>query len=177
MKSKSYNLNNLDKLIKELDNYKSKLNSKGLLFCKKLADAGITVAKGSLGEWQGLVTITKEVNENTVIIVARDKRKVTKVWYTDAKLTKTHGYEISPLLLAEFGSGWLADNSKFDIGGVGQGTMPNAYGHAADPQGWYWFDESGVKHHSIGEPPEYPLYNATVEMMLDFNRIAQEVFG
>lgn len=175
---KNFSLDNIDDLQEYLKDYAKELDAKGLELCKRLADIGVKVAQSNSGVWQGNILFYKDVDtmSNKVILVGIDKGKVLKVWYTDKKLTKQHSYEVSPLLLAEFGSGWYADN-KWDIGGVGQGTMPNAYGHAADPNGWYWYDAQGVKHHSLGEPPTYPLYNATIVMIEQIRTIAKEVFG
>jgi len=80
-------------------------------------------------------------------------------------------------LLAEFGSGWLANISNWNVPGVGQGTMPNAEGHAFDRDGWWWYDTNGNKHNSYGEKPTYPMHAAMVAMMMEVDRIAREVFN
>ena len=175
---KNFSLDNIDDLQEYLKDYAKELDAKGLELCKRLADIGVKVAQSNSGVWQGNILFYKDVDtlSNKVILVGIDKGKVLKVWYTDKKLTKQHSYEVSPLLLAEFGSGWYADN-KWGIEGVGQGTMPNSYGHAFDSCGWWWYDQSGVKHHSKGERPSYPMYAATIGMILEIDRIANEVFG
>ena len=86
--------------------------------------------------------------------------------------TKT--VQVDPLLMSEFGSGWLADN-LWDMGGVGQGTFPGQK-HASDPDGWYWTDVTGVEHHSIGEPPSYPMHTADLRMIEVAPEIAKGVF-
>ena len=142
-------------------------------------DKGIETAKANSGQYKRYISFRKEVavDDDGVegYLIATDGVKLIREWYTDAKKTHKRGYEVSPILLAEFGSGWLSvvlDN----VAGVGQGTMPNSYGHAADDDGWYWYDENGIKHHSIGESPTFPMHNAVIEMMNDIEAVAREVF-
>lgn len=164
----------IDKLITKLNNYKEELQTKTDILISRLMDVGIKVARSRLDEYSGYVVFTKEISNGNGLLIATDGQRVIKEWYTDKDLTNKRSYEISPILMKEFGSGWLATVIS-DIGGVGQGTMPNSYGHANDPDGWYWYDEKG-KHHSIGEAPTFPMYSATVEMMREIDSIAKEVF-
>ena len=173
----------IEKAVKALEEYKSGLVSKTEIFVRKLADKGIETAKSTSGQYVQFISIWPEVNtvgdEVECIVIATDGKKILREWYPSKKDaqngTNKRGYYVSPLLLAEFGSGWLAD-VMYDIPGVGQGTMPNSMGHAADPDGWYWYDSSGTKHHSIGEPPKYPMHNAMVRMMQEIESTAKEVF-
>ena len=168
-------LGNLKKVIDELNKYKEELERKRIEFLNRLSDAGIEMAESQLGEFAGMVVFRKEIDENGAIIVATDKEVVIKSWYTDKKLTNERHYEISPLLLAEFGSGFYATVLQ-DIEGVGQGTMPGQR-HAFDTKGWWWYEADGTKHHSYGEPPKMPMYLATLEMETQIQKIAREVFG
>ena len=163
----------LNELIQQLEEYEKKLDSRFQNFLSRLMDVGIEVAKAKLGDYEGYVEFRKEISENEGILIATDGEKILKEWYTNAKKTQKRSYEISPLLMKEFGSGWLAVVMS-DIPGVGQGTMPNSYGHANDPNGWYWYDEDGKKHHSIGEAPTFPMYSAAIEMMREIDNIAKE---
>jgi hypothetical protein len=172
---KNFSINDIDGIIDYLNDYSASLEEKALEFCQRLADVGIAVAESNLGEWQGYVLFHKKVEGDKVVLIATDKSKVLKVWYTDKNQVNERSYEVSPLLLAEFGSGWYADN-KLDIDGVGQGTMPEQT-HAFDPKGWFWYDEGGEKHHSIGERPTYPMYSAINGMIIEIQRKAKEVFG
>lgn len=172
---KNFSINDIDGIIDYLNDYSASLEEKALEFCQRLADFGIIVAEDNLGEWAGYVLFTKKVEGNKVILIAADKSKVLKVWYTDKDKVNERSYEVSPLLLAEFGSGWAAKN-KWNIDGVGQGTMPEQT-HAFDTKGWFWYDENGDKIHSYGEEPTYPMYSATIGMVIEIQRIAKEVFG
>lgn len=173
-KTKKFSINNIDGMIDYLESYKAEIQRKSMKFCNLLADHGITVAMGSYGEFADKIHFKKAETDNGVIIIVTDE-KITKVWYSDKAMTNQRSYQVSPMLLAEFGSGFEARN-KWGIDGVGQGTMPNSYGHAFDIYGWYWYDEQGVKHHSKGEPPSYPLYAATMSMLLEINEAAREAF-
>lgn len=175
-KLKNFSINNIDGIIDYLNEYKSELQDKANEFCLELAQVGVDVAYANSGEWHDFILFKKEQEDDKVILIGMDRQKVIKVWYTDIEKTNMREYEISPLLLAEFGSGWYA-NDKHGVEGVGQGTMPDSYGHAFDPNGWWWYDKSGNKHHSKGEKPSYPMYAATIGMVLEIDRIARKVFG
>ena len=174
----------IDKAIKALEEYKQELTMKMETFVDRLADKGIETAIRTSGQYSKYITFSKEIqttgDEAECIIIATDGQKILREWYPSKKDaengTNKRSYYVSGLLLAEFGSGWLAD-VMYNIAGVGQGTMPNNYGHSADPDGWYYYDKSGNKHHSIGEPPTYPMHNAVVSMMQEINSTAKEVFG
>ena len=173
----------IERAIKELEKYKQSLHGKSELLVSRLMDVGIEVATNHSGQYAGMITFDKKLSQTVNgcdgVLIATNGQKLIKEWYASKKdaLEKKNvrSYAVSPLLLAEFGSGWLA-NVLGDIPGVGQGTMPGSMGHATDPDGWYWYDESGVKHHSIGETPTYPMHNAAMQMINEVDRIAREVF-
>lgn len=175
MKLKNYSIYQLKDLIKDLEKYKKDFEEKRIIFLRRLMDVGIEMANKQLGEFSGMVVFEKTIDDDGGIIVATDGEKIIRVWYTDKNLTNERSYEVSPLLLAEFGSGWLAE-VKGEIEGVGQGTMPGQT-HAFDVNGWWWYDEDGIKHHSYGEKPTHPMYYAVIEMQTQIEAIAREVFG
>lgn len=170
----------IQRVIRELETEKYSLNKKAERFIYRLADKGIQTAKANAGKYGAYILFKKEVhgtdNGAEGLLIATDGTKLIKEWYTDKNLTQKRSYEVSPLLLAEFGSGWLATLQNWNVPGVGQGTMPNSYGHAFDPDGWYWYDVAGVKHHSKGEKPTYPMHAAMVAMMMEIESTAREVF-
>lgn len=169
-----------DDAIEALENYKVELREKSETFVSLLIERGIEIAKINTGPYAGMISFQKVLNRTDEgcdgVLIATDGKKLVREWYTDKSRKHKRSYEVSPLLLAEFGSGWLADVT-WNVPGVGQGTMPNSYGHAADDDGWWWYDEDGVKHHSIGETPQYPMRTALLEMMFDVDKIGKEVFG
>lgn len=175
------NLGDIKKAIRALETEKYSLNKKAERFVYRLADKGIATAKvnaGSYGAYILFFTNNVTVSDNGAegMLVATDGTKLIKEWYTDKELTNKRSYEVSPLLLAEFGSGWYATMQNWNVPGVGQGTMPNSYGHAFDTDGWFWYDAAGVKHHSKGERPTYPMHAAMVAMMMEIESTAREVF-
>ena len=164
----------------EVEKYRKSLKTKCQLFRKRLIEVGIDTAKSNCGDYTGMIVFEpQDGNQNTSYLVATDGQKIVREWYTSRKNAEqgkgTRSYEVSPLLLAEFGSGWLS-SVLFDIAGVGQGTMPDSYGHAFDTNGWFWYDEDGTKHHSYGEEPSHPMYAASMAMLFEVDRIGKEVF-
>lgn len=159
-----------------LEEYKNNLATKTQTLVDRLLEVGIQVANMNTGEYAGCIIFSRHVDlgEDTCVgvLVAEDKQKILRTWkYRDS----VKGYEVSPLLLAEFGSGFLSEVLD-DVAGVGQGTMPQQI-HAFDEEGWHWVDEAGKYHHSIGEKPTHPMHSAMVQIMSDINRIAKEVFN
>lgn len=175
-------------LAKELEHYKKNtLRYKMKIFLDRLAENGITVASSLYDEYRNYVFFEKKVTFNngncTAIIVARKLSDVHREWF-DKNGNVVGEADVNPLLMAEFGSGWKAvvrkGNSKSEYplaaGVGGQGTFPNQE-HAFDRQGWFWRDDKGELHHSYGEEPSAPMYNASVTMILTVKQIAKEVFG
>lgn len=165
----TFDLDNLDDLIDYLEEYKNGLDEKARLISDRLADVGITVARQNVGgEYGSYLIFGKEFEDEECIFYATDSGDIHVTW------DGSEGYDISPLLLCEFGSGQYADNPFSVPLPVGQGTMPNQT-HAFDPNGWYW-RINGELHHSVGVPPDSPMYNASLEIMDKVVEVAREVF-
>ena len=174
-KSSSGATKSIKEVIDLLEDYKRNLNDKVGEFVNRLLDVGIETAQANTGDYGQYIQFEKKIegtNDVIGVLIATDT-KVLSQWQTSKGVV---GYEVSPLLLAEFGSGWLS-KVKYDIQGVGQGTMPNSKGHATDLKGWFWKDLDGKKHHSYGEKPTYPMYSAISAMLFEIDRIANEVFN
>lgn len=167
--------NDIKQLIKDLQSEKQALKDQCKEFVSRLADKGIETAQANSGEYGALIVFRKEVEESVVgakaIFIATDGQKIIREWKYKGG-TKTA--EVSPLLMAEFGSGWLAQNLD-GIAGVGQGSFPDQK-HAFDPQGWWWETPDGKKHHSRGEAPTFPMHEASIAMLNSINDVAREVF-
>lgn len=174
------NRSSLRSAVKEIEKYKKDLNKKTKVFVQELLKNGISVAKDNTGSFGGKIHFKKwiEADDGTVygLLIGSSPDIIVK-WYTSAnkKTRKEREEAVNPLLLAEFGSGYKADPHG-NVGGVGQGTMPNSYGHAFDAE-WFWYDKNGTKHSSSGEEPTYPLYKAWLAMKLLIEEIASEVFS
>lgn len=166
----TFDLDNIDGLIDYLDTYSEELEDKAIRLSEMLADLGITVASQNVGgEWGSYLIFGKELEGDEVIFYATDSGQIRVSW------DNNDGYDVSPLLLCEFGSGRDAGNPFSIPLPVGKGTMPGQT-HAFDPNGWYW-RVNGVLHHSVGVPPDSPMYNASLKIMENVGKIAKEVFN
>lgn len=160
-----------------MDKYKLRISEKSALFVERLLDVGIKVAYQHTGRYTGYVEFTKETengNKQCVgMLIGKDTKPFVSTWILKDG-TKRQA-EVSGILMSEFGSGWLAD-VIWSVPGVGQGTFPGQT-HAENANGWFWTDTAGKEHHSIGEAPYYPMYNAEMAMLEQINSIAKEVFN
>lgn len=162
-------------LQKQLEDYKKHLARKAELFIAELANVGIQVAKSNAGGFGKYIIFSMrtepKIDGCKVIFYARDSASIISEWKTKDGIKTA---EVSPLLMAEFGSGFKAEN-PMGIEDVGQGTFPNQK-HAFDSGGWYWIDTNDVLHHSSGIAPTQPMYKASKAIRLNVQRIAKEVF-
>lgn len=165
----------IDRAIDKLKKYQASLPSRTEMFLDRLMDAGIKVAEMHTGRYTGYISFEKEISggkECVGVLTGKNSKPFISTWKVKGG---EKSVEVNAILMAEFGSGWLA-NVIWDVGGVGQGTFPEQK-HAFDSQGWYWTDEDGTKHHSIGEHPTYPMYFADMTMLSQIDSIAREVFS
>ena len=163
--------------IGELKKYKTSLAVKNEEFVRRLIDEGISIAEQNTGGYGKYIQFYKEGRgglRTVGFLIARDT-PITVEWdYKGEKKTA----KLSPLLMAEFGSGKLAE-VLFAISGVGQGTFPGQT-HAFE-DGWNYkewqSDHKGKWHHSSGVAPTHPMYKADMEMIQRAEMIAREVFN
>ena len=172
----------LDKAIKRLQQFaEEELTIKTELFLQELLKKGIKAGEKSCGKYRKYITFEQPIiysfgEYDTVgIIVARDSQKIISKWMRGGEVVSA---EVSPLLMAEFGSGWLAQVKFPSVEGkYGQGTFPDGT-HAFDVEGWFWREpNSNVTHHSYGERPTHPMYAASMALIIEIERTAREVFG
>lgn len=162
----------LDRMVDEIDrHYNILLYFKTSKLLEILADKGIETGKANCGEYGSAIAFSKKVLGNQVTIIASDRTKIKRQWRYKGDIKEV---EISPLLMAEFGSGFNA-NDMFNLGKYGQGTFPNQK-HAFDANGWYWVTPDGEKHHSYGESPTHPMYSMVLELLFEVQSVAREVF-
>lgn len=176
----------IERAIKMLEKRKAKLVKQSELFVNKLADVGIRAAEKHTGDYKGYISFTKEKyremdfdsGDDTIVclLVARDREKIISRWRYRSEPSGWKEAEVSPLLMAEFGSGWFAEVIfPVEEGSVGQGTFPDQK-HAKDEYGWWWNDEEG-RHYSYGEYPTHPMFHAAIEMLDQIQSVAKGVFG
>lgn len=166
----------INKAIDEVKKYKSSLMTKNELFVSKLIDEGISIAEVSKGFYGMYIVFEKKLEDHgsTVVgcLIGKDVKKLPITWnYYGQPKTR----EISPILFAEFGSGWLAE-VLFDVSGVGQGSFPGQE-HAFEPGGWSYMTMDGEWHHSKGFKPSHPMYKAELAMLDRIINIAREVYA
>lgn len=172
-------VSSLNALKKQLLDYKAELNRKCETFVKMLADEGITVGKQNVGGFGKYITFSMLTEPRKdgckAIILASENGKIISSWQTKDGIKTA---EVSPLLMAEFGSGWGAEN-PMKIPGVGQGTFPtdSDKNNAFNKEGWYWFDLDGNLNHSYGITAKMPMYKASLKIKEEVVRIARDVFG
>ena len=161
--------------ISTLQNYKQEILNKCERLVSELADSGIEVGKNNTGNFGHYIIFSKKLQPNsngcTAIVVATETGKIISQWQTSDGIKTA---DVSPLLMAEFGSGWRAQ-PHFDDDRGGQGTFPDQT-HAKDPDGWYWRDLEGNLHHPYGIAPTMPMYKAYEEIEKNIISKAKEVF-
>lgn len=169
-------MKSIEEAKKELIKYRNSLPVKCQQIVNQLATEGLETAKVNVGSFGKYITFTIQLNSlkdgYKAILIAKDSQKIVSRWQTKTGMREE---EVSPLLMAEFGSGFKAQNPN-DIEGVGQGTFPNQT-HAFDKEGWYWIDENGDLKHSYGISPTMPMYKASKTIEDRCISIAREVFN
>ena len=182
----------LDALADYLDNYAKTFEQKVQTFLEKLAEKGIEVASVNGGDFSSYIVYSKKVESGTkVLMIAKDREEITNSWYASSTSKELRQETISPLLMAEFGSGHYAISAEGEASGLGgQGTL-NKYGHAFDTNGWYWWSDEATsmdgeplnekngrwRFHSRGTHPSQPLHKAVMACIEQVEGIAREVFG
>lgn len=188
----SLNTKELDALADYLDNYAKTFQQKVQTFLEKLAEKGIEVASVNGGDFSSYIVYSKKVESGTMVkMIAKDREEITNSWYASSTSKELRQETISPLLMAEFGSGHYAISAEGEASGLGgQGTL-NKYGHAFDSNGWYWWSDDATsmdgeplnekngrwRFHSRGTHPSQPLHKAVMACIEQVEGIAREVFG
>ena len=180
----------LFKLSSDLLKYADDFENKVKIFLERLAQVGISVAVANSGVFSRYIVYSiKQENDTTVKIVASSE-PIESAWYVSSKSEEQRTEVISPILMAEFGSGHYAIQGTGEAAGLGgQGTL-NVYGHAFDSNGWYWWSEEASQNgvlkkskngrflfQSDGLPPAQPLHKAVMACIEQVEGIAREVFG
>jgi hypothetical protein len=165
----------IEKLIKDLKNYKDViLPSRCKELVTRLAEIGIETAKVYIGQSPlgHYVSIRTELKPEAMgckaIIIATGETKVSDE-YND----------FNTLLAIEFGAGIHYNkhaNPKANDLGFGVGTFPGQI-HAFEDGWYYWDEESQSWRYTHGVKATMPMYNASVEIIRNIQKIAKEVFS
>lgn len=167
--------------------YKKGLAEKCKTFVEELAKVGIETARHVLAvdddEHKGYgkyITFRTDVDPEKygcrAVLVASNTGLIRSVWRTNNTATGITEADVSPILMAEFGSGLMADNQHASQFGMGTGTFPGQT-HAEDPTGWWYQTLDYEWHHSYGVTPSYPMMNAANKMFDEIGSVTKRVFG
>ena len=178
--------NSLSKAIEYLETYRDEINQKTQKAIEMLLDIGIECGQANSGKFKDFIVFRKEVEQTpdgySGLLIAFDGQTIISEWMYGGSMKRA---EVSPLLMAEFGSGQYA-KVKFPsmVGLVGRGTFPEQK-HAFQDS-WWWVDqnpENGIDyghgfylHQSSGFEPTHPMHNAEVAMINDISKVLKEVF-
>ena len=159
--------------------YSDNLDEMCRRFVVALANKGIDVAQANLGGFGEYITFAVDAetfNCGARAIMYATNKSLIHVQWIGAGASYGEA-DISPLLMAEFGSGLKAQkNPRGPEFGMGTGTFPGQV-HAEDPEGWWYMDLNGEWHHSYGITPTMPMQNAAEEIMRQIVATAREIFG
>lgn len=173
-------LSELDRIQREIDEYTRKLENRTEKFLNLLANKGISASKSALAfddEFSNSITFEKKIEKDgstITLVLSGVSEPQLREWYTSSSKEVVHEETISPILMAEFGSGQYANNSPNGSYG-GRGTL-NKYGHAFEDT-WFWTDENGERQSSSGHEPSLPMLNAYLEMKNQIVSTAKEIYG
>ena len=165
----------------QIKEYKDDLIAKCELFVEKLAEVGIMVAEQNTGQFGNYIAFQTELDPDKygckAVVVATNTGLIKSEWIINSS-GDTRTADVSPILMAEFGSGLRADDSygKRQKVPMGTGTFPEQT-HAEDPDGWWYQTLDGVWHHSYGVSPTYPMMRASAAMTDRIRMVAKQVFG
>ena len=164
----------ISKLISQLTAYRDELDLIADEIVNRLAERGIMVAEYStMSDWRDLIEFKYEPkNLGEGELVGKDITLIHRVWYTskNANIRNQREAYVSPLLMSEYGAGQYAIDGH-------RGTFPGQR-HAFESE-WFWYDGNGKRHSSEEEPhmvATQPMYRAFVDMMLNVEKVAKEVF-
>ena len=159
--------------------YKKGLAEKCKTFVEELAKVGIETAQQNTGQFGKFITFKTEVEPEKygckAVMVASNTGLIKSVWRVNSA-GDTREADVSPILMAEFGSGLKANNPRAEEFGMGTGTFPDQT-HAEDPDGWWYQTLDEVWHHSYGVTPTMPMTRASAEMFDKIQSVANQVFG
>lgn len=162
-------------LQKQLLDYKNNtLQHKVELYVKKLAELGTNVIntkveESPLGHY---VTLKTDISE--------EKTGYKAILIATGEVKESEGYApFNTLLAIEFGAGIhynKTPNPNADKFGLGVGTFPGQI-HAFEDFWFYWDEEKQKWMPTHGVKATMPMYNADVEIIKNYAKIAKEVFG
>ena len=167
----------VESLISALESYKSSLPDMLELAVKRLVNEGYKVATDILqnsgnGDSDRIDTVEFDVTKNGNTVHG-------KLFVNPMVVASDSGTGFCPFLAWEFGAGifYNADSvhPKAAELGMGVGTFnPNSSNAFHD--GWFYRGRDGKLHYSHGTEATMPLYNASLQMIKEAERIIRGAF-
>ena len=164
--SYSIQIRNLDKVMKQIQDYKKGLSGKAEIFLEKLATLGAFRARMDF-------TSAMYAGKNDVEV------SVEKI---------ADGYRVvaagEAVMFIEFGAGVInPEHPQSAEMGFSHGTYGS--GKGANEKGWVYVGEQGNAgqplregvYHTYGNPPAKAMYNAAKDMKSAIYKVVKEVFG
>lgn len=171
----------LKRMSDDLLGYKPTLQEKLDRFVRALTDKGIHIAKDTAGNFGSKIVFSRRSDSEGAVLVAQETDVIVSRWLRNGGEVEA---KVSPLLMAEFGAGphaiiWEGVEGSTSVlpdgKTIGRGTFPEQT-HAFEDSWWY-MDINKQWHQSRGITPTRPLHNAVLEMIMQIENTAREVFG
>lgn len=157
------------RVVDKLNAYEHRLREKANKICERLS---------FIGAWEATTGFSQAIYDG-------DKDFDVRVDPVE------NGFEIiadgETVLFLEFGAGitYGYGHPQATEFGMGPGTWPYPHGMPVhgkwmwnweNPNGWYFTDGAGEKHHTYGNAPAMPMYNTAKDLRSKVEEVAREVF-
>lgn len=164
--------NDIDNVIKYLEDYKSTLDSKADVLIQRLSRIGIIALNARI---KSISPFYKGEDIDT---------SVSEVYKTDNGWGAKIMISGSQCVFIEFGAGVTFNTSKGnslhpkgqELGLTIGSYNPNS-DNATKSSGWWYTDKWGESQHTYGTPTFAPLYNSSLEMLEAIQGVTEEVFS
>lgn len=162
----------IEKIKRELLDYKNDLEIKCNKIVKRLMELGISVANAKINESPMGKYVSVQVH------ISNGSTDCKGLLLATGKIQEHEGYEPFNVLLAvEFGAGIYYNktpNPNADKFELGVGTFPGQI-HAFE-DGWYYYGEDEKWHYTHGTKATMPMYNADMEIIRNMVKVVKNVF-
>lgn len=160
----------VDRLLKELENYKRWLQDRSSVFLDRLADEGLNIASVKFGR-----AVYDGTNDVTVSVEARD---------SNSRAVVAIG---SSVLFIEFGTGVTYPDNHPEAAELGMNRGEYGSGHGKQ-KSWGYYGNPGTNGKPVqktngstviithGNPANMAMYETIKELEQNMTRIAKEVF-
>ena len=157
----------IQRAIREVKGYKADFMRKQQILIDRLSKIGLDVVRQTMesipAEEKGSYYTEIINNSRGDIIGAAIRLSGSKILFIEFSSGITYG--------TPPGGYPLPSGSKY-----GYGTYPGQ-SHALSPNGWWYIDENGEKHHSYGNRAYMPMFRSEQAIILAVQEVAKEVFS